>query len=976
MTPSPRPVVALVPAHNHADTVADTVSALQGLADEVMVVDDGSTDDTADAARGAGASVLRLPGNEGRGAAVGAGVAATAHAGTYLLVDAGLGATAAHAGALLSPVLTGEAEMAVAVLPSPRRLEWVGRLAAAGIRRASGFHARAPLSGQRAVRGELLRSVDLAPRNGLEAALTIDARRLGARVQEVEVPIDHRHGRPSGVRFRHRAGRGIEIARTLWPRLTSVRFRMALIVIAFVAATGGALWLGERSDPPSVAATGVPDKVVIFGLPGLSLDDLGTGLVPHLDEMAAEGAVAAMTSGRGLGPRPDVVEGYATLGAGGRVAVDEHGGQAFDGGAPLEGATAADALARRTGSHPDGEVVVVGAPAVARLNEGRHVASRPGALGEALRRAGRRTAVVGNADVGHGGAGVLRPAAIAVMDESGEVDIGTVDGRLLVTDPAAAFGQRADHGAVLTEALRAVRLADVVVVDPGDLTRAAQFAPIASPEAAARARRRALHDTDRLLGDLRREAPADTGFLAVSLVPATQEWRLTPLVASGPGVVPGYLHSPSTRRVGLVALTDIAPSVLDALGVPVPPGMIGNPLRYRAVAPDLGHLRGLDRDARYRETLYLPLTLAYIVVQAIVYLLAVVAFTRLGGAGRAGPFLRWSVLAVTAYPLATFLFRAVPGAPLLGAGGAGVLVAIDLVVVALALRARRHPLSPLSWVMAATVTVLVADAATGSTLQQSSLLGYSPYLAARFSGLGNTAFATLAATTLLLGAIHVQYAPRRREALLSTACLFVLVVVVDGAPSLGSDVGGILTLVPVFGLTLLALAGRRLSWALVGAGAAVTIVALGAVVAVDLLRPPQARTHLGRLLADIDATGVEAFTTIAARKVSANFRTYGSTWSWTVPIVALYGLYLLGWAGGWTHLLPPRSALRAGIVGALAAGLLGYAVNDSGVVVTAVVFVYVGPFLTLLALHRERGGPLLLPPDPPGAKVAPATVAT
>jgi hypothetical protein len=312
------------------------------------------------------------------------------------------------------------------------------------------------------------------------------------------------------------------------------------------------------------------------------------------------------------------------------------------------------------------------------------------------------------------------------------------------------------------------------------------------------------------------------------------------------------------------------------------------------------------------------------------------------------------VLGIAAYPLATFVFRAIPNVAELGGLGILVLVALDVGIVALAGRARRHPLSPLAWVLGLTVALLAADVATGARLQTSSLLGYSLHTAARFTGFGNTAFATLASTTVLLGAIHVSYAPRRREAVLAVACLFAFVVVLDGAPSLGSDVGGILTLVPVFGLTLLVLSGRRIGVrALVIAGA-VTVVALALATGIDLLRPAATRTHLGRLVGDIGTNGFGAFTTTAQRKLAVNFRSYRSPWSWTVVIIAVYMLYVLGWARGWKELLPSGSAVRAGVVGALAAGLLGYAVNDSGVVVTAVVFVYLGPFLTMLALVRER----------------------
>ncbi|MGH9182078.1 MAG: hypothetical protein ACRDY5_10230, partial [Acidimicrobiales bacterium] len=233
------------------------------------------------------------------------------------------------------------------------------------------------------------------------------------------------------------------------------------------------------------------------------------------------------------------------------------------------------------------------------------------------------------------------------------------------------------------------------------------------------------------------------------------------------------------------------------------------------------------------------------------------------------------------------------------------------------------------------------------------------HTAARFTGFGNTAFAVLGSTAILAAALHVHHAPRRREALVTAAGLMTVVAVADGAPSLGADVGGILTLVPVFALTLLALAGRRISPRTVASIAVATVLLLGLATGVDLLRPAGSRTHLGRLVSQVADRGWEPLTTTVSRKASVNFRTYRSPWAWTVPIVAAYMLYVLAWARGWSRLLPPQSALRAAVVGVLATGLLGYAVNDSGIVVTALVFVYIGPFLTLLALAREREDRLL-----------------
>jgi hypothetical protein len=275
----------------------------------------------------------------------------------------------------------------------------------------------------------------------------------------------------------------------------------------------------------------------------------------------------------------------------------------------------------------------------------------------------------------------------------------------------------------------------------------------------------------------------------------------------------------------------------------------------------------------------------------------------------------------------------------------------------------------LAWILAATVAVLALDVATGARLQTSSLLGYSLHTAARFTGLGNTAFAALAATALLLGAIHVAHAPRRREALFAVACFYAFVVVIDGAPSLGSDVGGILTLVPVFGLTLLVLSGRRLSARAVVVAGLVTLAAISLATGIDLLRPAASRTHLGRLVGDIRLEGFGPLTTTMSRKLAVNFHSYRSPWSWSIIVISLYMLYVLGWTRGWKELLPRGSALRVAVAGTLAVGLLGYAVNDSGVVVTALVFVYLGPFLTLLAMQREQGSPTRLDPAP---RLAPA----
>ena len=210
-----RQVVALVAAHEESARIGATVSALRGLVDEVVVVDDGSEDGTASTALVAGATVLRASRRSGKGRAIEGALERLPPSDVWLLVDADLEGTASRLGALVDAVREGEADIAIAVFPALTGGGFgiVKRTAARLIRVACGFEAEEPLSGQRALTAAALAAVrPLAPGFGLEVGMTIDAVRAGLRV--VEIPIEGLSHRPTGrgVRgFAHRARQGVDI---------------------------------------------------------------------------------------------------------------------------------------------------------------------------------------------------------------------------------------------------------------------------------------------------------------------------------------------------------------------------------------------------------------------------------------------------------------------------------------------------------------------------------------------------------------------------------------------------------------------------------------------------------------------------------------------------------------------------------------------------------------------------------------------
>jgi glycosyltransferase involved in cell wall biosynthesis len=225
-------VAVVIPALNEADRIQATVKAALGLpgVELVVVVDDGSRDGTAARAEKAGAAVMRHPRNRGKGAAMETGAEAVrlldkrdGHEARHLLfLDADLGESAVRAGPLTEPVLSGQADMTIAVFTATVKLGGHGLvvgLSAAGIRRATGWEPRQPLNGQRCLtRAAFEAARPLAYGFGIETALTIDLLRKGMRVTEVEVDLAHR---ATGTDLRaqlHRARQLADVARALATR--------------------------------------------------------------------------------------------------------------------------------------------------------------------------------------------------------------------------------------------------------------------------------------------------------------------------------------------------------------------------------------------------------------------------------------------------------------------------------------------------------------------------------------------------------------------------------------------------------------------------------------------------------------------------------------------------------------------------------------------------------------------------------------
>ena len=675
--------------------------------------------------------------------------------------------------------------------------------------------------------------------------------------------------------------------------------------------------------PPAAAAlsSGECGRVVVFTLPGVTWSMVQQQRPPVLLDLAADGAVGSLSMVSNEGNK-SLGAAYVTVGAGSRA--DE----------PRAGL----ATQPETGRPVARNVTVADVGALRRLASASGSSTRPGALAEEL---GSTVGAVGNGAT-EGTEGYPTPV-LAALDAGGRVDFAATGRELLQPNSDAPGGVSTDRR-VFDAAVREVIATpcSVAIVEQGDLSRA-------DAHGNAEDRARALQQADQALGRVRRRLDSSRDLLLVlsPTSPAAEAGdHLGIAVAAGRGFDAGAeLTSASTRRSGIVTLVDVAPTVLAARGLEAPTWMTGRAWIGRpseSPATRVAEAVELDRESVFALGVQSSIVTGFIVVQGLVYLgaLALLARSRgtpLGaGPGRA---VELSALAVVCFPVASYLASPLPAHELGTAGLVAVMLGLDAILVGLLYALPLAPLERLLGAGLVTVSVLAADIATGGELQLNALFGNYPVVGGRFAGLGNTGFAILAGASLLSGALVAQLWGSERWARPAVALLFIGTVVVDGAPSLGSDVGGVLALVPVLGLSFALLWGRRPTLRMVVAIVLAGGLILALFTVMDLARPPASRTHLGRLAEAVSDRGLQPVLDAIARKGAANLGIFRlSVWSFFAPVVVAICALILA---RWSALARSYPKLRIGLLMMVALAVLGSALNDSGIVIGALML----PFL-------------------------------
>jgi hypothetical protein len=388
------------------------------------------------------------------------------------------------------------------------------------------------------------------------------------------------------------------------------------------------------------------------------------------------------------------------------------------------------------------------------------------------------------------------------------------------------------------------------------------------------------------------------------------------------------LSSQTTNERGLIASVDLAPTILDHLGLrPIPTDMRGDPIRTDGQL-DSASLRALE--ARLR-------VIGGRRLEALGFLLGAWALLLLGCA-RWRPARAWAVragaLGVLWAPVAVLI-----------AGALEPSRAVEFTTITLAclslgaltdllLAWPRAPIAP----AVVAVAAIVVDAFAHTQLLMRSLLGPNPILGARFYGVGNELKSGLAVLVLaaVAGVLYplAQSPSGRRRAAITMAGAGVLLAAVEGSARVGAGVGGVILVCAAFAVaTVMLLPGavgsRRALIVLVS-----PIVGLVALALLDLLTAHGSGHYTGSILHARSAGDLRDV--IVRRYKAAWDELHNHAMPYATAVALVYAA--VGYSRRERLLAPVASdpLWRAVFAGGLTAGVVGALVEDSGPVLLVV----------------------------------------
>jgi hypothetical protein len=571
-----------------------------------------------------------------------------------------------------------------------------------------------------------------------------------------------------------------------------------------------------------------------------------------------------------------------------------------------------------------------------------------GYLGDAVNKNNGVTCFLGNSDTDEQNRGSM----LIAMDNSGEIDIGGTE-EILIEDELFPQGRRTDYKKLADLYKQYLTASSFVVIETGDMERLETLRDSMSVESYETFRREVLRSIDSFIEELIKYGGFTT-LILISTYPSESNVaagnRLTPVLvydASGGGL----LYSSSTRRKGIILNTDLAGYLLCKLGYSSSSAIVEAASERAELFLD-----DLNRNIVKTSVLRAPVLTAYavLVIAAIgILFISSVLFRKEHKAAfsRLSDLLTYMMLT---FPLALLY---IPTADLGGnpAGYIAFATAASLFLSLIIYIAIKDKLKAIFAICILLFLGLSVDILAGSQFIKQSVLGYDPIIGARFYGIGNEyAGIFIGCSLMAFGCLRELCGDKLNQRIaifVFTACTSLL-----GLTSLGANFGGAIAGVSGYLLAYFLGYGIRFNKRNISLG----ILVLGSAAALLVVADSwgiSSPSHIGGLVKETETNGLVIITSTIQRKVSMNLRLVRYT-IWTkvllciiaaISIMFFRPVKLLG------NVFSSYRYLKYSWISIAASAIVGFAVNDSGIVLAATAMIYAAfPMLILCIGERNE----------------------
>jgi hypothetical protein len=737
---------------------------------------------------------------------------------------------------------------------------------------------------------------------------------------------------------------------------------IVVIIIAVIIAP-----LHTTADNHTISLANLTKKVFILSIPGLSFQEINPQVLenyPQLRRLSEQGWIGSLNTRT---PFKGIEDSYLTLGAGAFASSYEtyYGMHRNE---TKAGERAEDLYERFAGELlPKSEIMIPEISAIHQMNKESDYHAKPGLLGDILKQAGISAGVLGNRDRGITAQGETgrqvekRSAPLMLMDGQGLVEHGVIDQSTLLKDMDRPFGVRTHYAALLNQ-LEEYPKRTVAIIELGDLDRLYEEKALYADKPFQTLKIAILGEMDRFIGAVVELMESEDTLMIFSpqvhMDALNDKSLLSPFIMYQVNQDRGVVSSDTTRRLGVISILDIAPSIISSYSLLIPSEMVGTPIGQH---PFPGNLEWLQTELKEIEQTYRlrpQLLYTFVIYQMIILLLGLLfAFQNRYK-------FQWMTVPLYSILIAPLLMLRLDW--LYSLSNLHIILIFFFLIIVVSILLNFLPtfvaLGILSSFM---VFVILADGFFGAEWMKRSVLGYDPMVGARYYGIGNEYMGILIGTAVLLISIGMHYYRSKYPGLMliASVSLFILIIIYLASPSLGTNAGGAITAVVAFGIAGVRMfcgeVLRKVRWLRLSLLMIILGLAGGAVLwLLNYLLPSSGdqQSHIGRAMQMLFAGRIDVIGGIVARKLAMNWHLIGvSSWS-KVLITSLFVMVVIvlrprgvfeRWEQSISYLMYGFSANAMGAIVVLL-------VNDSGIVAAATMIIFVAVPMLLIKLQDKR----------------------